>query len=146
MPRTDVVAPDPDAPASASETRSAYLDQSVVAYLLYGVGAVTAFLAVALSLSDTAAALHSSLLAVGLLSAGLIGYTALWFGLFGALAVWLRRGWLPGEREGYILLWFWPLISGAIAELARFPVGVAGSLLLFALAARRCRVMGPEAS
>jgi hypothetical protein len=58
----------------------------------------------------------------------------------------LRRGWLPGEREGYILLWFWPLISGVAAELTGFPVGVAGSLLLFALAARRCRVMGAEAS
>jgi len=58
----------------------------------------------------------------------------------------LRRGWLPGEREGYILLWFWPLFSGAIADLTWFPVGVAGSLLLFALAARRCRVMGPEAA
>jgi hypothetical protein len=56
----------------------------------------------------------------------------------------LRRGWLPGEREGYILLWFWPLFSGVAAELTRFPVGVAGSLLLFALAARRCRAMGPE--
>ena len=58
----------------------------------------------------------------------------------------LRRGWLPGEREGYILLWFWPMFSGVAAELTRFPVGVAGSLLLFALAARRCRVMGPEAT
>jgi len=58
----------------------------------------------------------------------------------------LRRGWLPGEREGYILLWFWPLFSGVIAELARFPVGVAGSLLLFVLAARRCQVMGSEAA
>ncbi|MDX1575241.1 MAG: glycosyltransferase family 87 protein [Kiloniellales bacterium] len=55
-----------------------------------------------------------------------------------------RRGWLPGEREGYMLLWLWPLCSGVIAELTRFPVGVAGSLLLFALAYRRCRVLGPE--
>ncbi len=66
-------APATDAPATTFETRSAYLDQSVVGYLLYGVGAVTAFLAVALSLSDAAAALHSSLLAVGLLVAGLSG-------------------------------------------------------------------------
>ncbi len=65
--------PEPEVAASALETRSAYLDQSVVGYLLYGVGAVTAFLAVALSLSDAAAALHSSLLAVGLLVAGLSG-------------------------------------------------------------------------
>lgn len=73
MPPADAVAPTPDSPASSAETRGAYLGQSVVAYLLYGVGAVTAFLAVALSLSDAAAALHSSMLAVGLLVAGLTG-------------------------------------------------------------------------
>ena len=73
------MAPDPtvdlwmEAPASTSETRAAYLDQSVVAYMLYGVGAVTAFLAAALSLSDAVAALHSSLLAIGLLGAGFVG-------------------------------------------------------------------------
>ncbi len=61
-------------PASSAETRAAYLDQSVVGYLLYGVGAATAFLAVALSLSDSAAALHSSLLATGLLGAGFLGH------------------------------------------------------------------------
>jgi hypothetical protein len=33
-----------------------------------------------------------------------------------------------------------------IAELTGFPVGVAGSLLLFALAYRRCRSFGPEAT
>ena len=81
MPRTSIerMAPDPtvdpwmEAPASTSETRAAYLDQSVVAYMLYGVGAVTAFLAAALSLSDAVAALHSSLLAIGLLGAGFVG-------------------------------------------------------------------------
>lgn len=57
-----------------------------------------------------------------------------------------RRGWLPGEREGYMLIWLWPLFSGVIAELTGFPVGVAGSLLLFALAYRRCRSFGPEAT
>lgn len=55
------------------ETRAAYLDQGVVGYLLYGVGAITAFLAVALSLSDAAAALHSSLMALGFVVAGLTG-------------------------------------------------------------------------
>ncbi len=50
-----------------------------------------------------------------------------------------KHGWLPGEREGLIALWVWPLFSGVIAELTGIPVGVAGSLLLFALAARRCR-------
>ncbi|MGD8486978.1 MAG: hypothetical protein PVH07_10105 [Chloroflexota bacterium] len=62
-----------DLPATSSETRSAYVDQVVIGYLLYGVGAITAFLAVALSLSDTAAALHSSMLAIGLLGAGVTG-------------------------------------------------------------------------
>lgn len=52
----------------------------------------------------------------------------------------VERGWLPGERESLILLWVWPLFSGVIATLTGFPVGVAGSLLLFALAARRCRL------
>lgn len=69
----ETVVPETEAPASASETRAAYLDQSIVAYLLYGVGAVTAFLAAALSLSDAVAGLHSSLLAVGLLGAGFAG-------------------------------------------------------------------------
>ena len=59
-----------EAPASSREAGSAYVDLVNVGYLLYGVGAVTAFLAVALSLSDAEAALHSSLLAVGLLGAG----------------------------------------------------------------------------
>ena len=60
-------------PASEAETRSAYVDQAIVAYLLYGVGAVTAFLAVVLTLSDAAAAAHSSAMAVGLLAAGMFG-------------------------------------------------------------------------
>jgi MFS family permease len=66
-------APVPDAPSSALEARRAYLDQTVIGYLLYGVGAVTAFLAVALSLSDAQAALHSSLMAIGFVIAGLSG-------------------------------------------------------------------------
>lgn len=57
----------------------------------------------------------------------------------------LERGWLPGEREGFILLWVWPLFTGVIAELAGFPAGIAGSLLLFALAYRRCRAAAPDA-
>lgn len=73
MPPATPIVTEPEAPASRAETRGAYVDQSVVAYLLYGVGAVTAFLAVALSLSDAVAALHSSVLAAGLLGAGLLG-------------------------------------------------------------------------
>jgi hypothetical protein len=48
-----------------------------------------------------------------------------------------RRGWLAGEREGYMLLWLWPFFSGVLMELTGIPVGVAGSLLLFFLALRR---------
>jgi len=48
-----------------------------------------------------------------------------------------RRGWLAGEREGYMLLWLWPFFSGVLMELTGIPVGVAGSLLLFVLALRR---------
>ncbi len=62
-----------EAPASTEEAGSAYVDQAVIGYLLYGVGAVTAFLAAALALSDAEAALHSSVLALGLLGAGLAG-------------------------------------------------------------------------
>lgn len=69
--RTDAL--ETELPASSREVRSAYIDQVAVGYLLYGVGAVTAFLAVALSLSDAEAALHSSMLAIGLLGAGLAG-------------------------------------------------------------------------
>ena len=73
MPPAHTAAFEPDAPASTFEVRSSYLDQSVIGYLLYGVGAVTAFLAVVLSLSDAEAALHSSALAVGIALAGLAG-------------------------------------------------------------------------
>ena len=62
-----------ESPVSAREAASAYFDNGAVGYLLYGVGAVTAFLAAALTLSDAQAALHSSLLAFGLLGAGLGG-------------------------------------------------------------------------
>lgn len=57
-------------PASTPEVRRAYLDQSVLGYVIYAVGAVTAFIAVALSLSDAQAGLHSSALAVGMVLAG----------------------------------------------------------------------------
>jgi MFS family permease len=73
VPQAHTAAFEPDAPASTFEVRSSYLDQSVIGYLLYGVGAVTAFLAVVLSLSDAEAALHSSALAVGIALAGLAG-------------------------------------------------------------------------
>jgi len=73
MTSDSVSTPQQETPTSAPEVRSAYIDQVAVGYLLYGVGAVTAFLAVALSLSDAQAALHSSMLAIGLLGAGFAG-------------------------------------------------------------------------
>ena len=88
--------------------------------------------------------LAGALLAAGslLVSPHVLGYDLVVFAPAIAIlaADGLARGWLPGERAGLILLWFWPLFAGVIAELTGFPVGVAGSLLLFALAARRCRV------
>ena len=60
------------APASSADVGRAYLDQALIGYLVYGVGAVTAFLAVTLSLSDAQAGLHSSALASGMVVAGLI--------------------------------------------------------------------------
>ena len=91
--------------------------------------------------------LSGALLAAGslLVSPHVLGYDlALYAPAVAILAAdGVNRGWLAGEREGYILLWFWPLFSGVITELAGYPLGVAGSLLLFVLAYRRCRVMGP---
>lgn len=60
-------------PASTADVRRAYLDQSVLGYVIYMVGAVTAFIAVALGLSDSQAGLHSSALAVGMVIAGASG-------------------------------------------------------------------------
>ena len=50
----------------------AYRDLGIVGYLLYGVGAVSPFIRDALHLSDTQTGLHSSLLALGLLGAGMV--------------------------------------------------------------------------
>ena len=56
-----------------SEVRRAYVDQAAVSYSFYVVGASAAFIAVALSLSDTQAGLHSSAMAVGMIAAGVAG-------------------------------------------------------------------------
>ena len=56
-----------------SDVRRSYLDQAALGYMVYAVGAVTAFLAVALALSDAQAGVHSSALAVGMVAAGLVG-------------------------------------------------------------------------
>ena len=57
----------------AAEVRRAYVDQAAVSYSFYVVGASAAFIAVALSLSETQAGLHSSAMAVGMIVAGVAG-------------------------------------------------------------------------
>ncbi len=59
--------------APAAEVRRAYVDQAAVSYSFYVVGASAAFIAVALSLSETEAGLHSSAMAAGMIVAGLAG-------------------------------------------------------------------------
>lgn len=102
-----------DAPASVFEVRSSYLDQSVIGYLLYGVGAVTAFLAVVLSLSDAEAALHSSALAIGIAVAGLAGDRL--DALLGAR---------PAHAVAYLLL---ALASVCLATAPAYAVTLAGA-------------------
>ena len=60
-------------PAPAADVRRAYLTQAAISYSFYVVGAATAFVAAALSLSDTQAGLHSSAMAVGMIAAGAAG-------------------------------------------------------------------------
>ena len=57
-----------------TDVRRSYLDQGAIGYLIYMVGAVTAFLAAALALSDAQAGLHSSAMAVGMIGASLISH------------------------------------------------------------------------
>lgn len=59
--------------APAADVRRAYVDQAAVSYSFYVVGAATAFIAVALALSETEAGLHSSAMAAGMIAAGLAG-------------------------------------------------------------------------
>jgi MFS family permease len=53
--------------------RRAYVDQAAISYSFYVVGASAAFIAVALSLSETQAGLHSSAMAAGMIVAGVAG-------------------------------------------------------------------------
>jgi fucose permease len=66
--------PDSTDPARGGPTgtRRAYLDLIVVGYLLYGVGAVSPYLRDHLHLSDAETGLHSSALALGIVTAGLV--------------------------------------------------------------------------
>lgn len=60
--------------AFLTDVRRSYLDQAAIGYLIYMVGAVTAFLAAALALSDAQAGLHSSAAAVGIIGASLLSH------------------------------------------------------------------------
>ena len=59
-------------PATEADVRRVYLDATSMGYIINGVGPITAFIAVALVLSDAQAGLHSVALALGLISAGLM--------------------------------------------------------------------------
>ncbi|MEX1366384.1 MAG: hypothetical protein AB1Z98_24880, partial [Nannocystaceae bacterium] len=59
--------------AARPAVRRAYIDQAAVSYSFYVVGASAAFIAAALSLSETEAGLHSSAMAVGMIVAGVAG-------------------------------------------------------------------------
>ena len=105
--------PQGEVPASVREAASAYVDTLSIGYLLYGVGAVTAFLAAALALSDAEAALHSSLMASGLLAAGISGDR-----------IDARIGSTRANVAAYMLL---GLGSAAMATAAAYPVTLAGA-------------------
>ena len=57
-----------------TDVRRAYIDQAALGYLIYLLGAISAFLATTLALSDAQAGLHSSAMATGLIGAGLVGH------------------------------------------------------------------------
>ena len=57
-----------------TDVRRSYIDQAAIGYLIYLLGAVTAFLAAALALSDAQAGMHSSGMAMGIIGASLVGH------------------------------------------------------------------------
>jgi hypothetical protein len=79
-----------------------------------------------------------------LVSPHVLGYDLAVFAPAIAMLAWdgIERGWLLGERTSYIILWFWPLISGTVGDLVGIQIGIGGSLLLLFMILRRCRVMG----
>jgi MFS family permease len=62
----------PAAPPPSSAVRRAYLDLGINGYMLYGIGAVSAYLRERLALSDAETGLHSSAMAIGMVGAGLV--------------------------------------------------------------------------
>jgi MFS family permease len=83
VPPPDAVVHDPlpAAPSTApvpspwlTEVRRAYVDQAALGYVMYLLGAISAFLAGALALSDSEAGLHSTAMATGLIASGLASH------------------------------------------------------------------------
>ena len=109
-----------EATARLTDVRRSYIDQGVIGYLIYMVGAVTAFLAAALALSDGQAGLHSSALAVGMITASLFSHGLdLRFGVrishFAALALCLAGGPAAGLGAGLSRCRSWALPASASA-------------------------------
>jgi hypothetical protein len=90
--------------------------------------------------------LSGAILAAGsvLATPHILGYDLVLFAPSIAILAWdgYQRGWLWGERIIYLLLWIWPWVSDAVANVTDISIGVVGSFLLFTLAFRRCRVIG----
>jgi len=111
-------------PAPMADVRRAYLDGAALGYVIYLVGAVTAFLAVALSLSDAQAGLHSSALAIGFVLAGLgndrldrlVGNRVAHFGALGLLML-----------AGILIAWA-PALGATLVGAAA--VGLGAGLML----------------
>lgn len=113
--------PPTDAAGTPAAVQRAYRDLGVVGYVLYGVGAASPFLRDALGLSDTQAGLHSSLVAIGLLGAGLLADRLdRWAGpsrvhagaaLLGAIAT-VLLAWAPALAVTLIAAWLTGLAVG----------------------------------
>jgi MFS family permease len=112
-------------PAAATPTpwltdvRRAYLDQAALGYVMYLLGAVSAFLAVTLALSDAEAGLHSTAMAVGLIASGLASHRL--DARFGVRAVHL--GALATMAVATILIVWAPAFTVTLAGAAALGAG-----------------------
>lgn len=113
--------PPTDVAGTPAAVHRAYRDLGVVGYVLYGVGAASPFLRDALGLSDTQAGLHSSVVAIGLLGAGLLAdrldrragpsRTHAAAALLGAVAT-VLLAWAPALAVTLIAAWLTGLAVG----------------------------------
>lgn len=99
-----------------TEVRCAYVDQAALGYVMYLLGAISAFLAGALALSDSETGLHSAAMATGLIASGLASHRL--DARFGLRAVHLSA------------LALMALAVAVIAWAPAFAVTLAGSLML----------------